>query len=163
MEILNWNHRPVFRASFISDETMWEKSNHSTGSVSFRNLSLPFVLVLFTSTIHLFKSFKSQLLLIHTGLLCPLVQAGLCPRDAATRGPRQSTPTVGRRIIVSGLGGLSGFTGQRSGRSVIIMRSLFCQQLCNKAGRDREFHHLSTSWVGGLAGGCRQSGGGEGT
>lgn len=88
-----------------------------------------------TSNIRLFKSFKSQRLTVHTGLLCPPVQAGLCPGGHGDKGTWMSTPTVRRRIIMSGHG-----VCQRSevrGRVLIIMRSLCCQQLCNKAGRDR--------------------------
>lgn len=99
---------------------------------------------LFTSNIRLFLK---TLPYPHWPPLSPCTSWSLSTRPS-DKGTLTSTPTVRRQIIVSGHGGLSGVRGQRWGRNIIIMRSLFCQQFSNEAGRDREFHHLRKSCGG---------------
>lgn len=118
---------------------MLQTSRKSVSSISFKcpktfsSLCPP----PFTYNIRLFKSFKSQLFTIHTGLLCPLVQAGLCPRDTVTRGPRCQHQQYGGRSLCLAMGSVK---GQRSGvgQERLYCDRLFCQQLCNKTGRDRD-------------------------
>lgn len=64
--------------------------------------------------IHLFKSFKSQLLSVHTMAHCPLAQESHCPLHYSDKGTWTSTATARRRrrIIMSGHGRL--VKGERS-------------------------------------------------
>lgn len=66
--------------------------------------------------IHLFKSFKSQLLSVHTMAHCPPAQESHCPLHYSDKGTWMSTPTAlqrqRRRIIMSGHGRL--VKGERS-------------------------------------------------
>lgn len=68
--------------------------------------------------IHLFKSFKSQLLSVHTMAHCPPAQESHCPLRHSDKGTWMSTPTARqrrwrrRRIIMSGHGRL--VKGERS-------------------------------------------------
>lgn len=64
--------------------------------------------------IHLFKSFKSQLLSVLTMAHCPPTQEALCPLRYSDKGTWMSTPTARRRrrIIMSGHGRL--VKGERS-------------------------------------------------